>query len=58
MYGSRGYQHKLVDIKEFELSWMDEDMDLEETFMEEEEEELFDPDNLTAYLMSVAASLY
>ena len=57
MYGSRAYQHKLVDIKEFELSWMDEDMDLEETFLEEEEE-LFDPDNLTAYLMSVAASLY
>ena len=47
-----------MDIKEFELSWMDEDMDLEETFLEEEEEELFDPDNLTAYLMSVAPSLY
>ena len=31
-------------------------MDLEETFLEDEEEELCDPDNLTAYLMSVAAS--
>ena len=32
------------------------DMDLEETFLEDEEEELCDPDNLTAYLVSVATS--